>query len=98
MNVLQYHQQLLVNLMHAQMQAHFVESATEYEVNVTKGFIPCDRTTIRPTSMTPAVIPERRSRTARNTDWYHALRRVSEVPFILSRSSIPTQSDVSQSS
>ncbi len=37
-NVLQYHQQLLVNLMHAQMQAHFVESATEYEVNVTKGF------------------------------------------------------------
>ena len=46
-NVLQYHQQLLVNLMHAQMQAHFVESATEYEVNVTKGFH-----TLRPNNYT----------------------------------------------
>jgi type III restriction enzyme len=46
-NVLQYHQQPLVNLIHAQMQAHFVESATEYEVNVTKGFH-----TLRPNNYT----------------------------------------------
>jgi type III restriction enzyme len=37
-NVLQYHQQLLVNLIHAQMQAHVIESATEYDIHVTKGF------------------------------------------------------------
>jgi type III restriction enzyme len=46
-NVLQYHQQPLVNLIHAQMQAHFVESATEYEVDVTKGFH-----TLRPNNYT----------------------------------------------
>jgi type III restriction enzyme len=38
LNVLQYHQQTLVNLIHAQMQDHFVETATSYEVHVTKGF------------------------------------------------------------
>jgi type III restriction enzyme len=37
-NVLQYHQQALVNLIHSQMQQHFVESATAYEARVTKGF------------------------------------------------------------
>ncbi len=37
-NVLQYHQQILVNLVHSQMQNHFIESPTEYEVHVTKGF------------------------------------------------------------
>jgi type III restriction enzyme len=37
-NVLQYHQQPLVNLIHSQMQGHFVESATAYEAHVTKGF------------------------------------------------------------
>jgi len=37
-NVLQYHQQTLVNLIHAQMQDHFVEIATSYEAHVTKGF------------------------------------------------------------
>lgn len=37
-NVLQYHQQTLVNLIHAQMQQHFTESANSYEVHVTKGF------------------------------------------------------------
>jgi type III restriction enzyme len=37
-NVLQYHQQQLVNLIHAQMQGHYKESATEYEVKVSKGF------------------------------------------------------------
>jgi type III restriction enzyme len=46
-NVLQYHQQPLVNLVPAQMQAHFVESATAYEVNVTKGFH-----TLRPNNYT----------------------------------------------
>ncbi len=39
-NVLQFHQQTLVKLIYAQMQEHFYETATEYEVNVTKGFQP----------------------------------------------------------
>lgn len=38
LNVLQYHQQPLVNLIHSQMQQHYVESATSYEAHVTKGF------------------------------------------------------------
>ncbi len=37
-NVLQYHQQILVKLLHAQMQNHYVESATSYSAHVTKGF------------------------------------------------------------
>ena len=37
-NVLQYHQQTLVNLIHSQMQEHYEESATEYEAKVSKGF------------------------------------------------------------
>lgn len=37
-NVLQYHQQTLVRLIHSQMQEHFVESATEHVAHVTKGF------------------------------------------------------------
>jgi len=37
-NVLQYHQQTLVNLIHSQMQQHFVESASAYEAHVTRGF------------------------------------------------------------
>jgi len=47
LNVLQYHQQSLVNLIHAQMQVHFVESATAYEAHVTKGF-----RTLRPNNYT----------------------------------------------
>jgi len=47
LNVLQYHQQALVNLIHAQMQVHFVESATSYEAHVTKGF-----RTLRPNNYT----------------------------------------------
>jgi len=37
-NVLQFHQQTLVSLIHSQMQQHFVESATAYEAHVTRGF------------------------------------------------------------
>lgn len=37
-NVLQYHQKDLVELVHAQMQAHFVHVATKYEAHVTQGF------------------------------------------------------------
>jgi type III restriction enzyme len=37
-NVLQYHQQALVNLIHAQMQDHYEEVAAGYEAHVTKGF------------------------------------------------------------
>ncbi|MDD2707884.1 MAG: DEAD/DEAH box helicase family protein [Verrucomicrobiae bacterium] len=43
LNVLQYHQQTLVSLIHAQMQEHYEEKATAYEVHVSKGF-----TTLRP--------------------------------------------------
>lgn len=42
-NVLQYHQQALVNLIHAQMQDHYDDKATAYEAHVSKGF-----TTLRP--------------------------------------------------
>ena len=37
-NVLQFHQQPLVHLIHAQMQQHFKESAGAYEAQVTRGF------------------------------------------------------------
>ncbi len=43
LNVLQYHQQALVNLIHAQMQEHYEERATAFEAHVSKGF-----TTLRP--------------------------------------------------
>lgn len=49
LNVLQYHQQLLVNLIHSQMQDHFTETAASYEANVTKGF-----RTLRPNNYTAA--------------------------------------------
>ncbi len=38
-NVLQYHQRSLAELIHAQMQAHYQESVTEYEAKVSRGFI-----------------------------------------------------------
>jgi type III restriction enzyme len=47
LNVLQYHQQPLVNLIHSQMQDHFTESAASYEAHVTKGF-----RTLRPNNYT----------------------------------------------
>lgn len=37
-NVLQYHQQTLVKLIHAQMLQHYHERATTYEAHVSKGF------------------------------------------------------------
>jgi len=37
-NVLQYHQSELVRLVHTQMNQHYVEKATEYEVTVARGF------------------------------------------------------------
>lgn len=37
-NVLQYHQSELVRLVHSQMNQHYVEKATEYEVTVARGF------------------------------------------------------------
>ncbi|MBI4567782.1 MAG: type III restriction endonuclease subunit R, partial [Planctomycetes bacterium] len=43
LNVLQYHQQGLVNLIHAQMQEHYEDKAAAYEAHVSKGF-----TTLRP--------------------------------------------------
>jgi len=43
LNVLQYHQQALANLTHAQMQEHYEEKAAAYEAHVSKGF-----TTMRP--------------------------------------------------
>jgi type III restriction enzyme len=38
LNVLQFYQTQLVTLIHAQMNQHYVEEATEYEVTVAKGF------------------------------------------------------------
>lgn len=38
LNVLQFYQTQLVTLIHAQMNQHYVEKATEYEVTVAKGF------------------------------------------------------------
>ena len=46
-NVLQYHQQALVNLIHSQMLDHFTETAASYEAHVTKGF-----RTLRPNNYT----------------------------------------------
>ncbi len=46
-NVLQYHQQPIVNLVHSQMQDHFTETAASYETHVTKGF-----RTLRPNNYT----------------------------------------------
>ena len=43
LNVLQAHQQTLVKHIHAQMQNHFEESATEFDVQVSRGFV-----TLRP--------------------------------------------------
>ena len=37
-NVLQYHQSELVRLVHTQMNQHYIEKATEYQVSVSKGF------------------------------------------------------------
>ena len=42
-NVLQYHQQAFVNLIHTQTQEHYEEKAAAYEAHVSKGF-----TTLRP--------------------------------------------------
>jgi type III restriction enzyme len=38
LNVLQFYQTQLVTLIHAQINQHYVERATEYEVSVSKGF------------------------------------------------------------
>lgn len=37
-NVLQYHQNVLVNLIHSQMQNHYVEQAADFEVVASRGF------------------------------------------------------------
>ena len=37
-NVLQYHQSELVRLVHTQMNRHYIEKATEYQVTVARGF------------------------------------------------------------
>ena len=47
LNVLQAHQQALVKIIHTQMQDHFEESVTEYDVQVSRGF-----TTLRPNNYT----------------------------------------------
>lgn len=52
-NVLQYHQQRLVNLIHSQMQQHFVETTSGYEAHVTRGF-----TTLRSNNYTAAADEE----------------------------------------
>jgi len=49
LNVLQYHQQALSKLIHTQMQEHYEDKATSYEVHVSKGF-----TTLRPNTYSAA--------------------------------------------
>ena len=45
-NVLQYNQQRLAELIHSQMKSHYYESATEYDVQVTKGFTTLHSSTV----------------------------------------------------
>ena len=55
LNVLQYHQRKLAELVHTQMQDHYWERATDYETHVSKGFI-----TLRPDNYAPAAGERRR--------------------------------------
>lgn len=48
-NVLQYHQGMLVQLIHAQMQSHFIEPSGAYDAKVTRGF-----QALRPSTFTTA--------------------------------------------
>lgn len=50
LNVLMYHQRQLAELAHVQMQNHYWESAVDYDVQVSKGFI-----TLRPNNYAPAL-------------------------------------------
>jgi len=49
LNVLMYHHRQLAELAHAQMQGHYWESAADYDVHISKGFI-----TLRPNNYAPA--------------------------------------------
>jgi type III restriction enzyme len=49
LNVLQAHQQTLVQHIHTQMQGHFEETATEFDVQVSRGFV-----TLRPNNYSQA--------------------------------------------
>jgi type III restriction enzyme len=56
LNVLQAHQQALVQHIHTQMQSHYEESATEFEVQVARGFI-----TLRPNNYSMAATEKTRN-------------------------------------
>jgi type III restriction enzyme len=49
LNVLQAHQQALVQSIHSQMQTHYEESATEFDVQIARGFV-----TLRPNNYSQA--------------------------------------------
>ncbi|OGJ90983.1 MAG: type III restriction endonuclease subunit R [Candidatus Raymondbacteria bacterium RifOxyA12_full_50_37] len=66
LNVLQYHQQALVNLIHSQMQEHYVETATSYEAHVSKGFV-----TLRPNNYTAPADESERDYHTPVTDLYN---------------------------
>ena len=55
-NVLQYHQNVLVNLIHTQMQAHYVEQGADFDVVVSRGF----------TTLTPSTLSCRAGETLRD--------------------------------
>jgi len=55
-NVLLYHQNVLVNLIHSQMQDHYVEQAADFEVVVSRGF----------TTLTPSTWSYRAGETVRD--------------------------------
>lgn len=63
-NVLRYHQKALVSEVHEQMLQHFDESATEYEVEVTRGFVELPTSTFSSTESSPRdfrQVPENKS-------------------------------------
>jgi len=46
LNVLQYHQNVLVNLIHSQMQDHYVEETADFDVHLSRGFTPPQPSTL----------------------------------------------------
>ena len=56
LNVLQAHNQMRVSTIHAQLQAHYEEKATEYEVRVSRGF-----QTLRPNNYSMAANEQARN-------------------------------------
>lgn len=64
-NVLRYHQKALVSEVHRQMREHFEEESSDFEVQVTKGFVPLPKSNLASTEAEPRDfrrVPEDKSR------------------------------------